>query len=54
MCFINFTKHQRPDIDKFYLYTKDTSELKYQLLINVRGKVKITKLKKPKAFIDYL
>ena len=29
-------------------------ESKSQLLINVRGKVKITKFKKPKAFIDYL
>ena len=36
--------YQRPDIDKMYLYVKDPFELKYQLLINGREKVGITKL----------
>ena len=38
---LNLTKHQRPDIDKIYLYVKDPLELKYQLLINGREKVGI-------------
>ena len=46
-------KHQRPDIDKIYLYVKDAFESKYQLLINGREKAGITKLKNPKACIDY-
>ena len=32
-------KHQRPDIDKIYLYAKDPFESKYQLLINRREKI---------------
>ena len=32
---LNLIKHQRPDIDKIYLYVKDPFESKYQLLINV-------------------
>ena len=31
---LNLVKHQRPDIDKIYLYVKDPFESKYQLLIN--------------------
>ena len=31
---LNSIKHQRPHIDKIYLYVKDTFESKYQLLIN--------------------
>ena len=50
---LNLIKHQRPDIDKIYLYIKDPFELKDQLLINGRGKVGIEILKNPKAFIDY-
>ena len=50
---LNLIKNQRPDIDKIYLYVKDTLESKYQLLINGREKVGINKLKNPKAFIDY-
>ena len=46
-------KHQRPDIDKIYLYVKDPFESKYQLLINGRKKVGIENLKNPKALIDY-
>ena len=29
---LNLIKHQRPDIDKIYLYFKDAFESKYQLL----------------------
>ena len=43
---LNLIKHQRPDINKIYLYTKDPFESKYQLLINEREKVANEKLKK--------
>ena len=46
-------KHQWPNIDQIYLYIKDPSESKYQLLINGREKVGIKELKNPKAFINY-
>ena len=46
---LNLIKHQRPDIDKIYLYNKDPFESKYQLLINEREKVANEKLKKPKG-----
>ena len=47
---LNLIKNQQPDIDRIYLYTKDPSKSKYQLLINRREKVGI---KKSKALIDY-
>ena len=50
---MNLIKHQRPDSDKIYLYVKDPSESKYQLLINRREKVGIENLKNAKAFIGY-
>ena len=31
---LNLIKHQWPDIDKIYLYVKDSFESKYQVLIN--------------------
>ena len=31
---LNLIKHQRTDIDKIYLYVKDSFESNYQLLIN--------------------
>ena len=46
-------KHQRPDIQKIYLYVKDSFQSKYQLVINEREKVGIEILKKPKALADY-
>ena len=49
----NLMKHQRPDIDKIYLYVKDPFESKYQFLINRRVKVGVKKLKNPKSLIDY-
>ena len=50
---LNLIKHQRPDIDKIYLYVKDPFESKYQLLINGRERVGIENLKNPRVFIDY-
>ena len=31
---LNFVKHQRPDIDKNYLYVQDSFKSRYQVLIN--------------------
>ena len=42
---LNLIKHQQPYIDKIYLYVRDTSESKYQLLINGREKLVIENLK---------
>ena len=49
----NLIKHQRPDIDRIYLYVKGPFESKYQLLINGTEEVGIKQLKNLKAFIDY-
>ena len=35
---LNLITHQRPDIDKIFLYIKDPLKSKYQLLINWIGK----------------
>ena len=51
---MNLRKHQRPDIDKIYLYVKDPYKSKYHLFINAREKKGIENLKNSKAFIDYL
>ena len=45
--------NNQPDIDKIYLYVKDTYEAKYQHLINKREKVGLGHFKDPKAFIEY-
>ena len=50
---LNLIRYQRPDIEKMYLYVKDSFESKYQLFINGREKVGIKKLKNPKTVIDY-
>ena len=50
---LNLIKHQRPDINKIYLYIKDSFEINYQLFINGREKIGIKKIKYLKAFIDY-
>ena len=42
-----------PDIDKIYLYAKDPSEVKYQLLINKRDSTGLEHLNDSKAFIEY-
>ena len=38
---LNLIKHQRPDINKIYLYVKDSFESNYQLIINGREKIRI-------------
>ena len=45
--------NNQPDIDKIYLYAKDSYETKYQYLINKREKVGLAHFKDPKAFIEY-
>ena len=50
---LNLIENQ-PDIDKIYLYVKDSHEAKYQYLINKREGVGIDHFKDPKAFIEYL
>ena len=45
---LNVIKQWRPDIDKNYLYVKDSLEWKYQLLIKGREKVGTENLKNPK------
>ena len=49
---INLINNQ-PDIDKIYLYTKDSYEAKYKYLINKREKVGLNHYDGPKAFIKY-
>ena len=49
---INLIENQ-PDIDKIYLYVKDSYESKYQYLINKRESVGINHFNDPKAFIEY-
>ena len=43
----------QPDIDKIYLYAKDSYEVKLQYLINKREKVGLNHLNDPKAFMEY-
>ena len=47
---LNLIENQ-PDIDKIYLYTKESYGAKYQYLINKREGVGINHLNNPKAFI---
>ena len=49
---MNLTNNQ-PNIDKIYLYAKDSYEAKYQYLINKREKVGLDHFKDPKAFVEY-
>ena len=48
----NLINNQR-DIDKIYLYAKDSYEDKYQLLINKRESTGLKHFNDPKAFIEY-
>ena len=50
---LNLIKHQRLDIDKIYLYVKDSLKSKYQLVIHGRERVEIENSKNPKVFVDY-
>ena len=45
--------NNQPDIDKIYLYAKDTYETKYQYLINKREKVGLDYFDDPIAFMEY-
>ena len=45
--------NNQPDIDKIYLYEKDSYEKKYQYLINKREKVGRNHFNDPKAFMEY-
>ena len=49
---LNLIENQ-PDIDKIYLYAKDSYETKYQYLINKRESAGINHFNNPKAFIEY-
>ena len=49
---LNLINHQ-PDIDKIYLYAKDSYEGKYYYLINKRKKVGLKHYDDFKAFIEY-
>ena len=49
---LNLIENQS-DIDKIYLYAKDSYECKYQYLINKRECLGINHFKNPKAFIEY-
>ena len=46
---LNLIKYQQPDIDKIYLYVKDSFQSKH----HIREKVRFKELKTPKAFLDY-
>ena len=50
---LKLVKHQRPNVDKVYLYVKDTFESKCQLLISGAEKNKRNQ-KTSKALIYYL
>ena len=45
--------NNQPDIDKIYLYAKNSYEAKYQYLINKREKVGLDHFKDPKTFMEY-
>ena len=45
--------NQEPDIDKTYLFAKDPSEAKYQLIINKREGAGLKNLNDSKTFIEY-
>ena len=45
--------NNQPDIDKIYLYAKDSYETKYQFLINKRERTGLKHFNDPKAFIEY-
>ena len=45
--------NNQPNIDKIYLYAKDSYEDKYQFLINKRESIGLKHFNDPKAFIEY-
>ena len=50
---LNIRKHKRTDIDKIYLYVKDSFESEYQLIINGGENLETIKMKNSNTFIDY-
>ena len=46
-------KNHKPDIDKTYLYAKNSYTVKYQLIINKRESKDIHYLNESKAFTEY-
>ena len=44
---------KQPDIDKIYLYAKDSYEAKYKYLIKIGEKVGIDHHNDPRAYIEY-
>ena len=50
---LSFIKHQRPHIDKIYLYIKKSTQIKVFLLVNGREKVGIENLTNRKTFINH-
>ena len=46
--------NNQPDVDKIYLYAKDSYEAKYQVLIDKRESTGSKHFNDPKAFIEYL
>ena len=49
---LNLIKHET-DIDQIYLYAKESTEAKYQLLINKTESASLNHLNDAKAFIEY-
>ena len=45
--------NNQSNIDKIYLYAKDSYEAKYQYLINKREKVGLDHFNDPRTFIEY-
>ena len=45
--------NKQPDIDKIYLYAKDSDEAKYQILIDKRESIGLKHFNDPKCFIEY-
>ena len=45
--------NNQPDIDKIYLYAKDSYKAKYKFLINKRESIRLKHFNDPKAFIEY-
>ena len=45
--------NNQPDIDKIYLYTKDSYEVKYQFFLKKRESTTLKHSNDPKVFIGY-
>ena len=45
--------NKQSDVDKIYLFPKDSYENKYQVLINKKEIIRLKHFNDPKAFIEY-